>query len=38
MVCIVALDALSAFTVVAMILVNTQGSWSHIYAPLQYSL
>jgi len=32
-----ALDALRGFTVAAMILVNTPGSWSHIYAPLQHA-
>lgn len=32
----ISLDALRGFTIAAMILVNTPGSWSHIYAPLAH--
>lgn len=32
-----ALDVLRGMTVALMILVNTPGSWSHIYAPLQHA-
>lgn len=32
-----ALDAMRGFTIAAMILVNTPGSWSHIYAPLRHA-
>ncbi|HZL08625.1 MAG TPA: heparan-alpha-glucosaminide N-acetyltransferase domain-containing protein [Prolixibacteraceae bacterium] len=32
-----ALDVLRGMTVAVMILVNTPGSWSHIYAPLEHS-
>lgn len=30
------LDVLRGFTIAAMILVNTPGSWSHIYPPLSH--
>ena len=30
-------DILRGFTIVAMILVNTPGTWSHIYAPLRHA-
>ena len=30
-------DILRGFTIAAMILVNTPGTWSHIYAPLQHA-
>lgn len=32
-----ALDVLRGMTVVTMILLDNQGSWSHIYATLQHS-
>lgn len=32
-----ALDALRGLTIAMMILVNTAGSWSHIYAPLEHA-
>ncbi|MEQ8413068.1 MAG: heparan-alpha-glucosaminide N-acetyltransferase domain-containing protein [Imperialibacter sp.] len=34
---LVSLDALRGFTVVAMIIVNVPGSWSHVYSPLLHS-
>ncbi len=33
-----ALDVLRGMTIVLMILVNTPGSWQHVYAPLEHSL
>ncbi|WP_296385252.1 heparan-alpha-glucosaminide N-acetyltransferase domain-containing protein [Winogradskyella sp.] len=30
-------DVLRGFTIVAMILVNTPGTWSHVYAPLRHA-
>ncbi|MDJ0839277.1 MAG: heparan-alpha-glucosaminide N-acetyltransferase domain-containing protein [Acidobacteriota bacterium] len=33
----VALDAFRGFTIAGMILVNTPGSWSHVYAPLRHA-
>jgi predicted acyltransferase len=32
-----ALDAFRGFTILAMIMVNNPGSWSHIYAPLRHA-
>ncbi len=32
-----ALDAFRGFTIIAMILVNTPGSWSYVYPPLQHA-
>ena len=32
-----ALDVLRGLTVAMMILVNTPGSWSHVYAPLRHA-
>lgn len=34
---IVSVDILRGFTIVAMILVNTPGTWSHVYAPLLHA-
>ncbi len=34
---IVSVDILRGFTIVAMILVNNPGSWSHVYAPLLHA-
>lgn len=34
---LLSLDVFRGFTVAAMILVNTPGSWSHIYAPLKHA-
>jgi len=34
---IASVDVLRGFTIVAMILVNTPGTWSHIYAPLEHA-
>lgn len=34
---LLALDAMRGFAIMAMILVNNPGSWSHIYAPLQHA-
>ena len=34
---IVSLDALRGFTIVGMIIVNSPGSWSHVYAPLLHA-
>lgn len=34
---LVSLDAFRGFTITAMILVNTPGSWSHLYAPLSHA-
>ncbi|MFT4665111.1 MAG: putative acyltransferase, partial [Gammaproteobacteria bacterium] len=31
------LDAFRGFTILAMILVNTPGSWSHLYSPLSHA-
>ena len=33
----IALDALRGLTIAAMIMVNTPGSWSHVYAPLLHA-
>lgn len=33
---LISLDALRGFTIAAMIMVNSPGSWSHIYAPLAH--
>src|SRR5690554_8001969 len=33
----VSLDAFRGFTVAAMIIVNTPGSWDHVYAPLLHA-
>ena len=30
-------DILRGFTIVAMILVNTPGTWSHVYSPLLHA-
>jgi len=32
-----ALDAIRGLTIAAMILVNTPGDWTHVYAPLLHS-
>jgi predicted acyltransferase len=32
-----ALDAMRGFTIIAMIMVNTPGSWSHVYPPLLHA-
>ncbi|WP_254843632.1 MULTISPECIES: hypothetical protein [Pseudoalteromonas] len=32
-----ALDAMRGLTIALMILVNTPGSWSHVYAPLLHA-
>jgi predicted acyltransferase len=34
---LLALDALRGFTIMAMIIVNDPGSWSHVYAPLLHA-
>lgn len=34
---LVALDAFRGFTMLAMVLVNNPGSWTHIYAPLRHA-
>lgn len=34
---LVSLDALRGFTIIGMIIVNTPGSWSHVYAPLLHA-
>ena len=34
---IASVDILRGFTIVAMILVNTPGTWSHVYAPLLHA-
>ncbi|MBS4058830.1 MAG: DUF1624 domain-containing protein [Bacteroidetes bacterium] len=34
----ISLDAMRGFTIAAMILVNTPGSWSHIYPPLAHKV
>ena len=34
---LIALDALRGFTIVAMVIVNDPGSWSHVYAPLRHA-
>ena len=34
---LVSLDAFRGLTILAMILVNNPGSWSHIYSPLQHA-
>lgn len=34
---LIALDALRGFTIIAMIVVNTPGSWDHVYAPLLHA-
>ena len=33
----ISLDALRGYTIVAMVIVNTPGSWSHVYAPLKHA-
>ncbi|MGV3764211.1 acyltransferase family protein [Parapedobacter sp.] len=34
---LVSLDAFRGFTIAAMIIVNTPGSWDHVYAPLRHA-
>lgn len=34
---LISLDALRGFTIAAMVIVNTPGSWSHVYAPLLHA-
>ncbi len=34
---VVAVDILRGLTIIAMILVNTPGTWSHVYAPLLHA-
>ena len=34
---LISLDALRGFTIIAMIVVNDPGSWSHVYAPLLHA-
>ena len=34
---LVALDVMRGLTIAGMILVNTAGTWSHVYAPLQHA-
>ncbi|MEC3881973.1 acyltransferase family protein [Parapedobacter sp. 10938] len=34
---LVSLDAFRGFTIAAMIIVNTPGSWEHVYAPLRHA-